>query len=198
MNGIVSAMVVAGLILAGVGTVFSAEPKTEREKTEERIETLATWKMMEALDLDQATADKVLEIRHRFVGQRKELNRTLREDLAKLRQLLKESPKSTDEKELAEVVASVRETRKKLRALKEERINEVSKVLTVRQQAELILFFQDFWSQIRGMVRAPERGGPPGRRGRDIGAPPGPPPHGRPPGPPPERPRPGGLEGDPD
>ena len=198
MNRFITAVVLVGLILAGPGSVFSAEPKGEREKIEDRIESFATWEMLGALNLDQATADKVLAIRHKFATQKKELNRALGEDLAKLRQLLKEDPKSVREQELAETVARVRETRKKLRELKDERVNEVSKVLTVRQQAQLILFFHDFWRQMRGMAHGQHRFGPPGGRGRDVSPPMGPRPQGRGPGLRPEQPGPRGLQGDQD
>jgi Spy/CpxP family protein refolding chaperone len=187
MNAFITALAVMILMLAGIGSVFSADPKMERGKMEERIETLATWGMLEALDLDQATADKVLEIRRKFAAQRKELNHSLKEDLATLRRMMKEPSKSSADQELAEIVGRVRDTRKKLRALKEERIDEVSKVLTIRQQAQLILFFQDFWKQIRGMAPSPHRLGPPDGREKDGSRPPG-----HPPGPPPLRPGPGG------
>ena len=51
------------------------ERERKNGKFEERLELLTMWKMMEALNLDKPTAEKIMEIRHKFVGQRKALQR---------------------------------------------------------------------------------------------------------------------------
>jgi|GEM_PF-271110 len=180
--------------LGGTGSVMGADPPKDRDKFHDRIETLTMWRMMDALDLDRGTADKIFEIRHKFLAQRKELRASLNDDIDNLKKILANPPKATDDKELSQLIAGIREKRKKLQALQDEQYTEVSKVLTVRQQAQLILFFKEFLHELRGMMRERPRLGAPGGPGmgrRGIGPLPGDSPMGRMPGPPPDRTGPG-------
>ncbi|AFM24325.1 hypothetical protein [Desulfomonile tiedjei] len=156
--------------------------KRDPEKIQERLEFLTMWKMMEALDLDKQTADKIMEIRKKFLSNRKEIQQSLANDFQTLRDILKSPRGQEDPNKLSPIIADVREKRKKLEALQDELYNEVSSLLTVRQQAELILFLKDFQKELRQMIRprpgpgapTPPRMGPPqGDRSRRL--PPGPP-----------------------
>jgi|GEM_PF-1853575 len=145
------------------------EQKWDRDKVQDRIETLALWKLIEYLDLDQATADKLLEIHHKFLSQRKSLQKGLSEDFQALRKELSDSSKPEDEKELARLLLDTREKRKELQGLREQQYDAVSKVLTLRQMAQLVLFSKDFHRELRSLLRPsqapggmPEKGmGPP-------------------------------------
>jgi Spy/CpxP family protein refolding chaperone len=203
MRTVLSALIWALLILVGATQIAHSEQGRGKDKQWERLEIITMWKMIEALDLDRATADKVMEIRHKFLTQRKEIKQALNQDLQKLRQLLK-TP-SADEAELARLITSVRDKRKELTNLHSGQYDEVSKILPVRKQAELILFLKDFQKELRVGLRqqlAPSQNGERiGRPHPPNGPPPGPGPLGlgrgdrRPPGPPPRMGGPSGQPG---
>jgi Spy/CpxP family protein refolding chaperone len=111
------------------------------------------WKMMEALNLDKPTAEKIMEIRHKFVDQRKALQREIGDDFRTLRQLLRDTAGTTSDDELTKVLTRIHDKRLRIKGLFDEQYNEVSKVLTVRQRAELVLFLKDFHKEIRSILR---------------------------------------------
>lgn len=179
-----------------------------REKFRDRIETLTMWRMMQALDLNDETAEKILEVRRKFLSRRKELRKSLAEDFKNLRNSLKDTQDKENDKQLAATIENIRSKRKELRSLWERQFDDVAKILPVRKQAELVIFMKDFRKEIRSMIRSQrrhegrrfhrgfDRGPGPGNRpgmrpgsrmGRPYGPPQGPPPgppEGRPPGPP--------------
>ncbi|MGO9566246.1 MAG: Spy/CpxP family protein refolding chaperone [Desulfomonilaceae bacterium] len=187
MRRIIAALIAVGVIFFGATSLFAAGPELgkDRDKVQERIETLTMWKLIEALDLDQATADKLLEMRHKFLSQRKSLQKGLSEDFRTLRKQLSDPAKPADEKELARLLEDIRKNRKQLQGLREQQYEDVSKVLTVRQRAQLVLFFKDFRKELRSLLRPsqapegmPEKGmGPPrgglGSPDMGMGLPPG-------------------------
>jgi Spy/CpxP family protein refolding chaperone len=173
----------SALLLAWIGPGLVWSQPSRREKAEERLEILRMWKMMEALDLDKVTADKMFKIRSKYIKIKNELRQSIRSDFRQLRQKLRE-PSGTNEQELTNLLKSIREKRKRLQSLWEQQYEEVSKVLSVRQQAELLLFLKDFSRQIRSVLHRRRHGppppgalGPPGRPGHGppAGGPPGPP-----------------------
>jgi hypothetical protein len=177
------AVAAVGLALfAATGLVYPQQTRNkDKDKVMDRLEVLTVWKMMEALDLDKGTANKIMEVRSKFLGDRKALQKGLNEDFQRLRQLLQEPPKAADDSELARLVQDVRDKRKKLSQLHDAQYEAVSKLLSVRQQAELILFLKDFRKEIHAILNAPP--GPPqepGKGGR-FRPPTGPPPPAAPP-----------------
>lgn len=192
MRIVLSALTCAVLILIGGLQIVHSEQARGKDKQWERLEIVTMWKMIDALNLDNATADKIMEIRHKFLAQRREIKKALDVDIQKLRQDLK-SP-SADDAELSRLIQSVRQKRKELTNLHNEQYDEVSKILPVRKQAELILFLKDFQKELRKVLRQqlaphdmeqtglprPPNGPPPGPRppglGKGGGRPAGPPP----------------------
>ena len=146
MRRTIAALIAVGVLLVGASSLFAtdSEQKRDKDKVQDRIETLTMWKLIEALDLDQPTANKLLEIRHKFVSQRKSLQKGLSEDFQALRRQLSDASKPADENELGRLLEDVREKRKELQGLREQQYEDVSKVLTVRQRAQLVLFFKEF------------------------------------------------------
>jgi len=203
MRIFLSALICAVLVVLGTAQLADAEQSRGKDKHEERIEILTMWKMIEALNLDSATADKIMAIRYQFLTRRKEIKKALDRDFDLLRQGVK-SP-STDDAELARLLQSVREKRKELVNLHGEQYDEVARILPVRKQAELILFLKDFRRQLRAGLRHQLAPPPPDKAG-PLGPPNGPPAPGlgplgpgrgglRPPGPPPGGPLPQGAPG---
>jgi Spy/CpxP family protein refolding chaperone len=173
MRKTIAALIAVGMLLVGASSLFATDPeqRRDRDKVQDRIETLTMWKLIEALDLDQPTADKLLEIRHRFLVQRKSLDKGLTEDFQAIRKQLSDSSKTADEKELGRLLADIREKRKELQRLREQQYEDVSKVLTVRQRAQLVLFFKDFRQELRSLLRPPPAPG--GVPEKGMGPPPG-------------------------
>ncbi len=153
-------MISLTFLLSSFAQTVEAE-KQDFKKNQERIEFLTMWKMMEALDLDKPTAEKILNIRKQFLSQRQALQTSLQDDFQNLRTTLRDTPRGReDEKGLSSILNQIREKRKKLEAMDDELYNQISQVLTVRQQAELILFLKDFRKEMRSLLRPPPPHGP--------------------------------------
>jgi Spy/CpxP family protein refolding chaperone len=182
MRFVWTALMTAGLLLAGSGDGVFSQPPKDRDKSRERLEIVTMWKLMEALDLDKTTADKIFEIRRKYAAQRDALGKEIRQDVDTLREKLREEPGKTDDAELSRLVKSVREKRGQIQSLRDKQYDEVSNILTPRQQAQMVVFFKDFYREIRGMIH---QGGP-GAMGEMGLRPPGE-------GPPPFADRPGRL-----
>ncbi|MBI4963881.1 MAG: hypothetical protein HY913_11445 [Desulfomonile tiedjei] len=160
-------VVALGLALSGIAAPVYPQQTKDKDKFLDRLETLTVWKMIEALDLDKPTSNKVMEIRSKFLAERKRLQKDLKDDFQRLRQLLQQPAKSTDEAELSRIVTDVREKRKRLSELYDAQYDEVAKVLSVRQQAQLILFLKEFRKEIHAILdRQP---GPPREPGKGGG-----------------------------
>ncbi len=140
------------IVLVLAMSAGAADLDARRDKRQERIETLTMWKMMEALDLDKATADKVFAIRRKYLRKRSELREAVNRDFERLKHLLRESSQVPSDDDLRSLVNGIHENRKKLRELWEKQYVEVSKVLTVRQQAELVLFLKHFRKELLQML----------------------------------------------
>jgi Spy/CpxP family protein refolding chaperone len=158
-----AALVAVVAVLVGATCLLAAGPEQvrDRDKVQDRIEILTMWKMIEALDLDQATAGKILEIRHKFLSQRKALQKDLSEDFKALRKQLNDSSKPADDQELSRLLQDIHGKRKQLQGLRDQLYEDVSKVLTVRQRAQLVLFFKDFHKELRSMLQSPPPGAVP-------------------------------------
>ena len=154
MHLVLTALMTLSLLLGGFGAVVSAQPPKDRAKFRERLEVITMWKMMESMDLDKTTADKIFEIRHKLVGQRDTLEKEIRKDIETLRAKLRDEPAKVSDAELTQLLNSVREKRKKLESLKDKQYEQLSKVLSPRQQAQMVLFLKDFHREIRAMLRS--------------------------------------------
>ncbi len=188
MQKLIMGVVAAGILLLGVSAAVCAERPEAQDKIEERLEIITAWKMMERLNLDPPTAEKILGLRRKFVSQRNAIKKELGQDFQKLRSFLKDQTGKADDKEIGQVLQNIREKRKQLQVLMDEQFVEVSKYLSVRQQAELVLFLKDFHQEIRSLLRPPvgtppdrgvgPRGGPPNDGAMGPSGPPRPP-HGK-------------------
>jgi len=165
LQKLIIALIAVGFLIAGTGVALCFQRERPNGKLEERIELLTMWKMMEALNLDKPTAEKIMEIRRKFVGQRKALELEIRGEFRTLRKLLREDPTKAVNDELEKVLGRIRDKRLKIKGLFDEQYNEVSKVLSVRQRAELVLFLKDFHKEIRSILRASGPAGAPQDRG---------------------------------
>lgn len=164
MYRIVASLIILVLMSAFACIGSARGPGENREKMQERIELLRKMEIMEKLNLDTETAEKIFQIRRKYLAERKKCLQELRRDFEKLKNLLADKSGSVTDEELKSVLENIWENRKKLRSRWEDQYDRVSEILTVRQQAELILFLKEFRKSIRSLFR-----------GRDHRPPPGPP-----------------------
>lgn len=152
MNRIIVVVVLLSSMIFGITSTWSDDRQPGRDKMRERIETLTMWKIMNALDLDKPTSEKILQIRSDFLKRRKELRSSLRDDFERLREVLKESKSDQGENQLVELLNSIRNERRELSSLWDKQYEAVSKVLPVRKQAELVLLLKDLHGEMRSLV----------------------------------------------
>jgi hypothetical protein len=155
MRPVVAAAMLCVLAFCLSGNALSSGHPKNSDKIREKIEFMKMWKMLDVLNLDKATADKILDIRRKYVARKKRLRRALNEDFRQLRRQLRKTPRGSDNAELKRLIESIRQTRQKMRALWNEQYEEVAKHLSIRQQAELLIFLRDFHREIRSMLRLP-------------------------------------------
>jgi len=154
LHNLISGFIVAGFLLVGSGASFCSEPIRQPDRSDERLEVLTTWRMMEALNMDKPTAEKIMAVRHKSVMERKTLQKKIAQDFQKVRELLREDSSRVTDDALAGLLQDIRDNRVKIQGLFDEYYNEVSKLLSIRQQAELMLFLKDFHNEIRAGLRS--------------------------------------------
>jgi len=154
-------------------------------KAQEELRAARLLLLTQALGLDEASAIKLAATLRPIDEEAEALNRKRHEIARDLEKTL--SKRKPRERALKSSVDKMEEIRNKLQALDDKRHAVLKSVLTVRQQAELILIAPRIEHRLRQMAEQARRGGPPGPPGPPP--PPGPgyrpghPPH--PPGPPP-------------
>jgi len=129
-------------------------PETPRR---ERARTFLVLRIVDALNLNDQDALKVSAIvrqsdeqRQQLVKQRQALEDQLRKALAK---------KPSDPTELGKLVSEGNDIDQKIALVPEDTFHELQKVLTVEQQAKLILFRRELQGEIRRAVQGRRLGG---------------------------------------
>lgn len=166
---VISLILCTALLVTAHARGDRKDRENRREKQRERIELLLTWKMMEELDLDKDTANEMLKIRTKFLKQKKKLRTEIRQKFRRMREMLEAPPDKIDDKELKSLLDDVRQSRKRMRTLWGKQYDEVSKILTVRQQAQLMVFLKDFKREMRRLRRMGRSGRPGSFRGPGQG-----------------------------
>jgi Spy/CpxP family protein refolding chaperone len=114
-------------------------------KTQERIMTLRLWKLMEALSLDEEMSLKLFPVIKKYEQRSEELWNSKRGDMDALRAALE----ADDEAGIEKALNRVEETRSALHELKEAKSQELKDILTVKQQAQYMLFEKSFRREIK-------------------------------------------------
>ncbi len=138
----------------------------------DRARTFLVLRIVDALSLNEQDALKVSgtvrqsdERRQQLIKQRQALEEKLQGALAK---------KPTDPAELGKLVSEGNEIDQQLALIPEDTFRELQKVLSVEQQAKLMLFRRELQGEVRRAIQGRRFGG--GRRGRPGNSPPGEPP----------------------
>ena len=125
----------------------------------EHLELLRMWRLIDHLGLDEAQAAKVFPVFRRQREARESLTAERRQVLASLKQKLDEG---ASDGELREAIAQARQMETRLREAEAASEKELADLLSVEQQARLLLFDATFRADLREMVRS-MRGAGPGR-----------------------------------
>ncbi|MGH7893041.1 MAG: Spy/CpxP family protein refolding chaperone [Candidatus Binatia bacterium] len=136
------------LLAAGVGIPPArADVSPERD----RARTFLMLRVVDALDLSDEKALQMREILRRADDRRLELS-TKRDTLeAQLRAAVAHLPR--DESALTKLVDDTHAVQHELATLPEHTFAEAQKILTVEQQAKLLLFHRDLQGQVRQALR---------------------------------------------
>lgn len=123
----------------------------QTKRIHDRLRLMKMWKLTEYLKLDEETGAKLFPILNRYDDQRLALNE---ERVGILKEIKAEFDKDTpDEKKLGELVAKADELRLKMEKINQDERNELKKVLSVQQQAKMLLFYRNFDQELYRMMR---------------------------------------------
>lgn len=135
-------VVVVCLVLAMSGAALAQAKGKARggddkgAKVGARLEQVRTRVLQKQVGLDQKTAEAVVKILTKYQPERKKLQKEQREHRQAVRELLAND--SNDEAAYKSGIQGFRSAEKKLFELRNKEIDEVSKLLTPKQQAKLV------------------------------------------------------------
>lgn len=128
---------------------LEAQPKNFKEKRESRLEILTMWRLMEELDLDKETADSIFEIRREFLKKRRSLTKDINHKIQALEKALDKNDTPNDEQAIKKTLDVIKKKRSELIKLWGAQYEEMSKLLTIRQQAKLVIFMKSFRKELK-------------------------------------------------
>jgi hypothetical protein len=162
--------------LSGAGTGPSREggsaSEAKRESVRRKIEAVRIWKLTEALKLDAATSAKLASFLSSIDKQRLEIIRDNMMTMQELRRSLKtEKP---DEQSLKDSLDRLGKNRRAFLELRDRELSGLKDILTTEQQAQYVIFQQEFHREMREMIEAARGREGVGRRrtGDGFGEPP--------------------------
>jgi Spy/CpxP family protein refolding chaperone len=126
-------------------------PEQLRKEVLERMRALRAWRIVEELKLDESTSARLFPILARYDEQELALAAERRDIAIELRALLA-APRPDDTK-LTAAINRMLGNRAKKHTLRDERINELRKVLTPVQQARLVLLLPQLEREFAQFIR---------------------------------------------
>jgi Spy/CpxP family protein refolding chaperone len=158
-------MTVSVLLLAA-SQVAGQHPEGEARFSAKRMELLRLWRLVDELRVDEAQAEKLFPLWSRQHRQRRELQVERKALTEELRDLLDSD--DVEEGALEKHIAQIRDLDRKRGALETATNDELTKLLSTRQQARLLLFGQQFRGDLKEIIQG-FRGRSSGRRGAPAG-----------------------------
>lgn len=128
----------------------------EKQQVRERIEQMRMWKLLEVLDLSDEQAEGFLPILNAFQKQQKELEHKKRESLKVLEDEL--NKKSVDLKKVQTFLEDLEKNRVLFEKNRVSFLSKAKEVLSLEQQAKLVLFEERFAERMKQMIRKVVRG----------------------------------------
>ena len=149
MTRIVRYQMAASLLALLLPTLAGAQPTVGRPR--DRARTFLVVRLAEALDLSDDKALQLSAIIRKSDEQRQQLRGQRKETEGKLREALAKTP--IDQAALTKLITDANALDQQLALLPEQSFKEAQQILTVEQQAKLILVRPELQSQIRRAVR---------------------------------------------
>ncbi len=131
------------------GRPFPEEGKRERLRQE--IETMRMWKMLEVLNLSQEQSDKFLPAYRELQNRQKDF-REKREDLLRALELTLGEEKP-DEAKIKDIFGQLEKERLQLEEVQRKFREKAEEILTLEQQAKLMLFEDRFEKKMMEIIR---------------------------------------------
>jgi Spy/CpxP family protein refolding chaperone len=137
---------------------FKDGPPSEerREEAMKKVQTLKKWRLIEELNLDEATADKFLPLVSSIDRERRELMKERRENMRGLKEIL--GSQTPDERKIKQRLDGAEGTFRKMQELRDREIKAAREHLTYEQQARFLIFNKEFEREMRRMIKR-SRGG---------------------------------------
>ena len=123
----------------------------KRTRLREEIETMKMWKMLEVLDLSQEQSDKFLPA-WREMQKAQKIFRERKEDLLKSLEVVLGEEKP-DEGRIKDVFKQLEKERLQLEEVQQRFRQKAQEVLTLEQQAKLLLFEDRFEKRMMEIIR---------------------------------------------
>jgi len=123
----------------------------KRERLREEIETMKMWKMLEVLNLTDEQSDKFLPAWRELQKAQKDF-REKREDLLKSLEGVLGAEKP-DEGKIKDILAQLEKQRSRLDEVQQRFRQKAQEVLTIEQQAKLLLFEDRFEKRMMEIIR---------------------------------------------
>lgn len=157
-------LICCGLLAASAATRVLAQPPrlAGMEDRRQQFELLRMWRLVDELGIDEQQAERVFPVFRRHRASRDSLTQARHQVLARLRQQL---DTQADEEALTASIEQARAAEAEEQRAEQAFAEELSTLLSTRQQAQLLLFDATFRSELQDVVRR-MRGG---RRAGDGG-----------------------------
>lgn len=131
-----------------------AQPKgaaDKRAKVEARMKELRGRVLKKEVGLDDAKAAQVEKVLSKYAPERKKLQQEAQKHRRAIRDLLKKD--SNDQAAYERAIKGLRAAQNKLHALREKELDELSKLLTPKQQAKLAVAIRRLQAKLRRRMR---------------------------------------------
>ena len=125
-------------------------PPEKREQLRRDIENMRIWKMTQYLELSTEQSTKFFPIFNDFQKKREKLEEERGEMMRQLAEFVESEGKH--EAEIRKLMSGLVKNRQKMVDLVDEFRREAGRVLSLKQQAKLVLFEEHFKREIRGMI----------------------------------------------
>lgn len=125
-------------------------PPERMERLRKDIENMRIWKMTQYLELSTEQSTKFFPIFNDFQKKREKLEEERGEMMRRLAEFVESEGKH--EAEIRRLMSGLVKDRQKMVDLVDEFRREAGRVLSLKQQAKLVLFEEHFKKEIRGMI----------------------------------------------
>ncbi len=148
---VISLFWIQGELLAQRFPEKEAKRLKAEQKIRERIEMLRMWKLLEVLDLSDEQAEKFLPIFNNFQKEQKELEKAKRESLKMLENEI--NKEEVEHRKIEKILNDLEENRMLFEKKRENFLFAAKEVLSLEQQAKLVLFEEIFAEHIKDMIK---------------------------------------------